>query len=98
MSLISKSTNKTALAVSSYGTKIRNHNSPTEVPVLKPKSSIPGTKKFQRWNNFWNSYILQIAYDTTKPSIRKSYEPYVPTTHYTSPLNLLPTEEMGNLQ
>ena len=33
MSLISKSTNKTALAVSSYGTKIRNHNSPTEGPT-----------------------------------------------------------------
>ena len=98
MSLISKSTNKTALAVSSYGTKIRNHNSPTEGPPLEPKSSIPGTKKFQRRNNFWNSYILQIAYDTTKPRIRKSYEPYVPTMHNRSPLNLLPTEEMGNLQ
>ena len=43
MSLISKSTNKTALAVSSYGTKIQNHNSPTEVPLLEPKSSKGGT-------------------------------------------------------
>ena len=91
MSLISKSTNKTALAVSSYETKIRNHNSPLGGSSVE-------TEKFQRWNNFWNSYILQIAYDTTKPSIRKSYEPYVPTTHNRSPLNLLPTEEIRNLQ
>ena len=30
--------------------------------------------------------------------VRKSYEPYVPTTHNRSPLNLLPTEGIGNLQ
>ena len=35
------------------------------VPTLEPKSSSLGTKKFQKGNYFWNSYVLRIQRNTS---------------------------------
>ncbi len=37
-------------------------------PPLEPKSSTLGTKKFQKGNYFWNSYVLRSQHDTNSAS------------------------------
>ncbi|WP_418801017.1 hypothetical protein, partial [Porphyromonas sp.] len=44
---------------------------PLIVPPLEPKSSSAGTKKFQRWNNFWSSYVLEREHDTKQFAVSK---------------------------